>query len=89
MSGDGLMFYPGRNGPLPTIRLANVRDGVQDYELMKLAEAKAGREPVLGVVRRISPDQTHPNRDWRELRRAWVDLVSLACDICHDVQTKN
>ena len=89
MSGDGLMFYPGRNGPLPTIRLANVRDGVQDYELMKLAEAKAGREPVLGVVRRLSPDQTHPNRDWRELRRAWVDLVGLACDICHDVQTKN
>ena len=70
-------------------RLVNVRDGVQDYELMKLAEAKAGREPVLGVVRRISPDQTHPNRDWRELRRAWVDLVSLACDICYDVQTKN
>ena len=63
--------------------------GVLDYELMKLAEAKAGREPVLGVVRRISPDQTHPNRDWRELRRAWVDLVSLACDICYDVQTKN
>ena len=41
------------------------------------------------VNRRLSPDQTHPNRDWRELRRAWVDLVGLACDICHDVQTKN
>lgn len=25
----------------------------------------------------------------RDLRRAWVDLVSLACDICYDVQTKN
>lgn len=78
MSGDGLMFYPGRSGPVPTIRLANVRDGVQDYEMMKLAEAKAGRDAALGVVRRISPDQTHPNRDWRELRRAWVDLVRLA-----------
>lgn len=78
MSGDGLMFYPGKSGPLPTIRLANVRDGVQDYELMKLAEAKVGREAVLEIVRRISPDQTHPNRDWRELRHAWVYLVRLA-----------
>jgi hypothetical protein len=78
MTGDGLMVYPGESGPLPSIRLANVRDGVQDYELMKLAEAEAGRDAVLEVVCRISPDQTHPNRDWRELRRAWADLVGIA-----------
>lgn len=72
------MFYPGHRGPIPTIRLANVRDGVQDYELMKLAEAEAGRDAVLEVVCRMSPDQTHPNRDWRELLRAWADLVGIA-----------
>ena len=78
MSGDGLMFYPGMSAPLPTIRLANVRDGVQDYELMKLAEEKAGREKVLEVVRKILPDQAHPNRNRRDLRRAWLELVKLA-----------
>ena len=78
MSGDGLMFYPGRSGPIPTIRLANVRDGVQDYEVMKLAEAQAGRAAVLDVVKRISPDQSHNVRDGDKMLRAWVDLVRLA-----------
>jgi hypothetical protein len=72
------MFYPGMSAPLPTIRLANVRDGVQDYELMKLAEERSGREKVLEVVRKILPDQAHPNRNRRDLRRAWLELVKIA-----------
>ena len=79
MSGDGLMFYPGRSGPLPSLRLANVRDGVQDYELMKLAEAKAGRGAVLDIVRRIAPNQSGIVRDRKALLAARVELIRLAC----------
>jgi hypothetical protein len=77
MTGDGLMIYPGKNGPVTSIRLANVRDGVQDYELMKLAETYAGKEAVLKLVKEIAPDQEHIVRDVKTIRRVGVDIVKL------------
>lgn len=37
MPGDGVMTYPGREHVLPGLRLASVRDGVEDYEWLQLA----------------------------------------------------
>ena len=78
MSGDGLMIYPGKSGPVPSLRLANVRDGVQDYEMMKLAEAVAGADAVLAEVRAIIPDQTHAVRDTKRVLSAWRRIAGLA-----------
>lgn len=47
-AGDGFLFYPGRkygvNGPLPSLRLMSIRDGLEDYELLldavKIAEKR-------------------------------------------------
>lgn len=44
-AGDGSLFYPGKDGPLPSIRLANFRDGMQDYNMLdvlaqRIAHAK-------------------------------------------------
>ncbi|MCP4643853.1 MAG: DUF4091 domain-containing protein [bacterium] len=37
--GDGRLLYPGIDGPIGSIRLANIRDGLEDYEyLYALAE---------------------------------------------------
>jgi hypothetical protein len=33
-NGDGLIFYPGDNGPVVTIRMKNMRDGLEDYEYL-------------------------------------------------------
>lgn len=37
-NGDGFMVYPGRtygiNGPVSSIRLESIRDGIEDYDLM-------------------------------------------------------
>jgi hypothetical protein len=52
--GDGSLFYPGREGPVGSIRLELIRAGLQDYELMKLAEAKVGRERVMRHVGRVT-----------------------------------
>ena len=52
MPGDGILLYPGREHVLPSIRLANVRDGEEDYEYLALAEAAVGRERVASIVRR-------------------------------------
>ncbi len=32
--GDGCLFLPGPNGPIPTIRVENIRDGLEDYEYL-------------------------------------------------------
>ena len=33
-AGDGSLFYPGPNGPMASIRIENVRDGMEDYNLL-------------------------------------------------------
>lgn len=53
-NGDGLIFYPGPDRPVPTIRMKCIRDGLEDYEYLWLlktavADAKAGK-------RKASPD---------------------------------
>lgn len=35
IAGDGSLYYPGPNGPLASIRLANFRDGMQDYNMLQ------------------------------------------------------
>lgn len=65
-NGDGIVFYPGRNPYYETedrgvnrilgsIRLKNMRRGRQDYEIMRLAEQKVGREKVLEIVGKVVP----------------------------------
>ena len=45
--GDGSWLYPGRpvgvDGPVPSLRLKNIADGLEDYDLLCMAEAKLGR----------------------------------------------
>ena len=60
-NGEGLLIYPGKDvdyvvpekifgksvwGPIPTLRLKAVRDGMQDYELLSLA---AQRDPAAAM----------------------------------------
>jgi len=65
-NGDGVVLYPGHdpffdtedrgvNKIFGSIRLKNIRRGQQDYEIMWLAEQKAGRERVLEIVRKVVP----------------------------------
>ena len=37
--GDAFLFYPGRDRPLPSIRAARLRDGIEDYELLTALHA--------------------------------------------------
>lgn len=52
--GDGSLFYPGEEGPIGSIRLELIREGLQDFELLKMAEAKFGREKVMEKVSRLT-----------------------------------
>ena len=76
--GDGVFLYPGKRDILPSIRLANVRDGEEDGEWLKAAEAAAGREAVEALGRRFIRSLTDFDRDparIRAVRSAVADLV--------------
>lgn len=38
--GDNYIIYPGPGEVYPSLRLCNMRDGINDYELLKMIEAK-------------------------------------------------
>ena len=41
-NGDGCFIYSGPDGPISTIRFENIRDGIEDTELLFLLEKKLG-----------------------------------------------
>lgn len=59
-NGDGQLIYPGPNGPLSSIRLECIRDGIEDYEcfyllneLAKRAEGKPGAAKDVAQARKL------------------------------------
>ena len=55
--GDGVLMYPGKtlgvDGPVASVRLECLRDGIEDYTMLKLAEEKLGHEWVNALVESI------------------------------------
>ena len=49
VNGDGNFIYPGQNGPIPTSRLHNLRDGFEDAELFRMLPLNVV-EPFLTFV---------------------------------------
>lgn len=57
--GDGVLMYPGIGfgieGPVASIRLECVRDGLEDFTLLKYAEELIGEAAVKNIVKGIAP----------------------------------
>ena len=58
-NGGGLLFYPGKeagfDGPVASIRLKNIREGLEDYEYFAILEKLGQGEFVKNMVDRIAP----------------------------------
>lgn len=59
LSGDGILLYPGKEGPYGSIRLDNIRDGLEDYEYLWLLQERTGsvdtaREACLPVTESLT-----------------------------------
>ncbi|MGQ9730474.1 MAG: glycoside hydrolase domain-containing protein [Candidatus Zipacnadales bacterium] len=71
LHGDGKLLYPGREGPIGSIRLANIRDGIEDYEyLWKLAELERdlekARQACLPVANSLTDFTREPQVVYRQ-----------------------
>lgn len=56
-NGDGNFVYPSPTGPIPTVRLHNLRDGFEDAELFRMLDLdKVG--PIVQPLVRSPTDHT-------------------------------
>jgi len=52
-NGNGLLFYPGQDGPIASLRLEVIRDGLEDYEYLILLREKIDLLREKGLVNRF------------------------------------
>jgi len=57
-NGNGVLFYPGPDGPLPSIRLELLREGREDYEYLWLLNRLAGDSPAPAIAELLSVPPT-------------------------------
>ena len=63
MTGDGCLTYPTPAGPVSSIRLENVRDGLEDYDYLALLADAQGQEVAREYVGRLVTSMTDFTRD--------------------------
>lgn len=64
LNGDGVLLYPGKDGPIGSIRLANIRDGLEDYEyLWLLAQGSGGEDRARRACLPVTRGLTEFTRD--------------------------
>ena len=76
--GDSWIVYPKEGGVLPSIRLEAMRNGIEDYELLKMLEIwnpKAAQELVRDVVYDFKTYDINV-ATFRETRRRLLELLS-------------
>jgi hypothetical protein len=85
-NGDGTLLYPGLPGrwggkrpfPVESIRLKVIRDGLEDLEMLRLADAAGLRAEAERIARRVAPSLRGFARDpdaWLAARRELGELL--------------
>ena len=77
-AGDGVFLYPGKERIFSSIRLALIRDGVEDYEWLQAAAAKRGCDAADSAIRATVASLTEFERDVEKLRAARSRVGDLA-----------
>jgi len=73
-AGDSHIVYPGARGPLSSIRLEAMRDGIEDYELLRLL-AKSDREAADEICASVARSWTDYTLDPVKFRHARARLL--------------
>lgn len=75
-AGDAWIIYPGKDGPVDSIRFEAMRDGIADYELLKMLEEKAP-EAAKELADRLIMDFDKYNIDIKIFRQTRRELLEL------------
>jgi hypothetical protein len=69
--GEGILIYPGTEagvkGVAPSIRLKQIREGIEDYEYVEILKSLDRSAWAIERVKKIAPDWTHWSKDRGEL----------------------
>ncbi len=73
-NGGGFLFYPGLpcgiDGPVISMRMKNLRDGMEDYEYFVILERLTDKKTVKKIVDTISPNWWNFSKDPNEFLTA-------------------
>ncbi len=76
VNGDGFLIYPGLDWtPWPSVRMENIRDGIEDYEYLWLLRERAPQSKLLSVGPELSQDFTHFCKDPAVLAARRLELA--------------
>jgi hypothetical protein len=77
-TGDGVLVYwhPETKMPVAGLGMEAVRDGIEDYQLLSMAEDVLGREAVLDYVKRLTTSKTEFTHSADELQAVKNELAA-------------
>jgi hypothetical protein len=74
-NGDGLLIYPGEKETIPTIRLKSIRDGLYDYEYIRMLKQ---------LMDQVGRNELTAPAGWLEQAQALLDYKpELVDDLRH------
>ncbi len=80
-SGDGLLLYAGHRfgiyGPIGSLRMEYIRDGIEDFEYLTMAEKIYGREEVAKVLSKVTTGVLNFTEDSKVIEAAKVELATM------------
>jgi hypothetical protein len=75
MTGDGCLTYPTPDGPVSSIRLENIRDGLDDYDYLALLADAQGKPAAMRYVDRLVKSLTEYSRDPAALAQVRAEIA--------------
>lgn len=80
-SGDGLLLYCGHRygvyGPIGSIRIEYIRDGIEDFEYLTMAEKLCGKEAVNEILSTVTTGIVSYTDDSKVIEAAKTELAKL------------
>jgi Glycoside hydrolase 123, catalytic domain len=49
-NGEFVLVYPGPNGPIPSARLEQIRDGIEDWQILRIVRRRHGGAAVRAIL---------------------------------------
>lgn len=78
LAGDTWIIWPGFRTAYPSVRLAAMRDGIRDFELLRMLE-KENPSYAMELCRKVASNYTSHNTDlqnFRDVRRTVLETLS-------------